>query len=215
MAKKETTVRLYATEMRALSEEGEAIIEGTPIVFDEWTHIGSDEYGFDEVIRPSALVNADISDVVLTIEHDGRKIPLARTKKGRGTMTLTNTGKGLDMRAKLDVENNSEARALYSAISRGDMDAMSFVFTVAEGGDTWSWDSGSNMYKREVTAIAQLYDVSVVARPAYDGTSVKLSRSEEGALTEARARAERLAEVEALRAKNREAAGIINGDKSE
>lgn len=205
--KKETTLRLYTTEMRALTDEaGVAVITGTPIVFDQETHIGDDEYGFYEIIRPSALVNADLSDVVLTVEHDGRKIPLARTKKGRGTMTLTKTAKGLDMRAELDIENNSEARALYSAISRGDMDQMSFLFVIAPEGDKWTYEN--DVYKREIINIAQVLDVSVVTRPAYDGTSVQLSRSEVDAKEEARARVDRENEVEALKLKNRILAGI-------
>lgn len=205
--KKETTLRLYTTEMRALTDEaGVAVITGTPIVFNQETRIGDDEYGFYEVIRPSALANADLSDVVLTVEHDGRKIPLARTKKGRGTMTLAKTATGLDMRAELDIENNTEARALYSAISRGDMDQMSFLFVIAPEGDNWTYEK--DVYKREITNIAQVLDVSVVTRPAYDGTSVQLSRSEVDAKEEARARVDRENEVEALKLKNRILAGI-------
>lgn len=205
--KKETTLRLYATEMRATQDETEgAYIEGEPIVFNQRTWIGCGEDGFEEIILPSALVNADLSDVVLTIEHDGRKIPLARTKKGKGTMTLTKTGTGLHMKAKLDIENNTEARALFSAISRGDMDQMSFLFVIAPDGDKWTYEEGR--YRREILDIAQVLDVSVVTRPAYDGTSVQLSRSEAEAQKEARARVDESNEVEALKLKNRIIAGF-------
>lgn len=206
--KKETTLRLYATEMRALQDENEgAVIEGNPIVFNQRTWVGfSKEDGFEEVILTSALVNTDLSDVVLTVEHDGRKIPLARTKKGKGTMTLTKTPTGLHMKAKLDIENNTEARALFSAISRGDMDQMSFLFVIAQNGDRWTYEN--DIYKREIVDIAQVLDVSVVTRPAYDGASVQLSRSEVDAREEARVRVNEIKEVEALKLKNRIMAGL-------
>lgn len=206
MNKTETTLRFYENvELRAQEVEGVAVIEGNPIVFDQPTQIGG-EMGWEEVIRPSALVNADISDVVLTIEHDGRKIPLARTKKGRGTMTLTKTPEGLHMRAELDIENNTEARALYSAIKRGDLDKMSFLFIIREGGDSWEY-KGDQVH-REIFDIARILDVSVVSRPAYNGTDVQLSRSEAEAVREATEVAhKRTAEVEALRIKNRIASG--------
>lgn len=210
MAKTEMTLRLYENvELRALKEEGVAVIEGDPVVFDQKAKIGGDApNGWTEVIRPSALVNTDISDVVLTIEHDGHKIPLARTKKGKGTMTLTKTSNGLHMRAVLDTENNADARALYSAIKRGDLDKMSFLFIIREGGD--KWDYQDEEMHREITDIAKILDVSVVSRPAYDGTEVQLSRSEAEALNEAQESARKGRDkVEALRVKNRIAAGMI------
>lgn len=200
--KKETTLRIYSSEMRALEDNNEVIIEGTPIVFNQWTHIGGEgEEGFDEIITPMAFTNTDMRDVVLTIEHDGRKIPLARTKNGKGTMTLAKTAQGVNMRAILDVENNSEARALYSAIKRGDLDKMSFLFVVARDGDTWVYEN--NKYKREIHAIEKLLDVSIVARPAYAGTSVELSRSEVDALGHILDDMQKTQEIEILKEKNR------------
>lgn len=206
--KKETTIRLYDTEMRASQNENDgSIIEGNPIVFNQRTWIGiSKEDGFEEVILPSALVNTDLSDVVLTIEHDGRKIPLARTKKGKGTMSLSKTPTGLHMRAKLDTENNTEARALFSAISRGDMDQMSFRFVISPNGDRWTYENET--CKREIVDIAQVLDVSIVTRPAYEGAGVQLSRSEVDAREEARVRVKEREEVEALKLKNRIIAGF-------
>lgn len=208
--KHETTLRIYTAEMRALenSDNKEVVIEGTPIVFNQWTHIGGEdpEEGFDEVLVPMSFVNTDMRDVVLTIEHDGRKIPLARTKNGKGTMTLTKTAQGINMRAVLDVENNTEARAVYSAIKRGDLDKMSFLFIVAQDGDAWVYEN--NRYKREIHAVEKLLDVSIVARPAYSGTSVELSRSEVDALGGMLDDMKRVKEIELLKEKNKILANI-------
>lgn len=206
-AKAETTRRIFDCEMRALTtEEGAMVIEGDPVVFDQEAVIVRNGQRWIEVIHPGALVNTDISDVVLTVEHDGRKIPLARTKRGRGTMELSKIPTGLHMRAMLDTVRNSEAMALYSAIDRGDMDSMSFLFIIAPGGDSWTALEDGGM-RRDIYAISKILDVSVVTRPAYDGAGVALSRSEEEALASFQERKDTERMMEVIRLRNRIHAG--------
>lgn len=117
------TQRSYSVELRATETE-EGVIEGTPIVFDQKTRIVDWAGEYDEIIDREALKNADLKDVRLFVNHDINKITLARSKNGNenSTMSFTVDDKGLHIKAKLDTENNSEARSLYSAVKRGDMD---------------------------------------------------------------------------------------------
>ena len=97
-------------------------------------------------------------------------------------MTLSIDDQGLLIDAKLDTRNNPEAAALYSAISRGDVDGMSFCFVVAE--DTWDW-SDEDHPKRTINKISKVYEVSAVTFPAYEDTDIS-ARSDKEALDNAR-----------------------------
>ena len=79
-------------------------------------------------------------------------------------------GVGLEIRVDLDTENNSEAKALYSAVSRGDISGMSFMFIV--DGDRWE-DLESDMPTRHITSIGKVMEVSAVTFPAYEATSIQ------------------------------------------
>ena len=80
----------------------------------------------------------------------------------------------VNIKADLDTENNEQARALYSAISRGDMDGMSFCFFVSEENQRWSKRDGVNV--REILKVDKVIEVSAVNFPAYGGTNIN-SRS--------------------------------------
>ena len=166
----ELTKRSYSVELRATESE-EGVIEGTPIVFNQKTRIVDWAGEYDEIIDREALKNADLKDVRLFVNHDINKITLARSKKGNenSTMSFTVDDKGLHIKAKLDTENNSEARALYSAVKRGDMDGMSFMFRIR--GEQWQ-DIDKDIPLRIVKDISIVHEVSVVNFPAYGGTSV-------------------------------------------
>lgn len=173
------TQRSYNVELRATESE-EGVIEGTPIVFDQKTRISDWAGEYDEIIDREALKNADLKDVRLFVNHDINKITLARSKNGNenSTMSFTVDDKGLHIKAKLDTENNSEARSLYSAVKRGDMDGMSFMFRIR--GDEWR-DIDKDVPLRIVKDISIVHEVSVVNFPAYQGTSVNArSGSQEG-----------------------------------
>lgn len=107
--------RSYHFEVRAEESEAGNIITGRPIVYNSRTDLG----WFDEIIEPGALNNTDLTDVRFLVNHDTSKIPLARSRRNNGnsTMQLTTDNDGLGIRVTLDTENNSEARALYSAYS--------------------------------------------------------------------------------------------------
>lgn len=120
------------------------------------------------------------------MNHDFSRIPLARSRNNNenSTMQLTPDADGLSIRVRLDVENNSEARALYSAVQRGDISGMSFLFGVKD--DEWS-DLESDHPTRTINKIAEVLEVSAVTFPAYESTEITARSA--SALDDARARA--------------------------
>lgn len=174
MAKKELEQRSYSFEVRAEeTDNGEKIITGRPIVYGSRTNIGP----FDEVIEPGALDNTDLTDVRFLVNHNTDMIPLARSRRNNGnsTMQLTVDYKGLTIRVRLDVENNADARALYSAVNRGDLTGMSFMFSV----DDEEWENlESDHPTRHIRAISSVVEVSAVTFPAYDATEINARNKE-------------------------------------
>ena len=160
--------RCYNFEIRTSRDEAErGIIEGRAIVYDSLTNLGY----FDEIITAGALKNTDLKDVRFLVNHDTTMIPLARSRNNNenSTMQLIVDEKGLKIRVKLDIENNSEARNLYSAIERGDITGMSFMFTIR--GESWE-NENSDHPKRTITDIEKVFEVSAVTVPAYEETEI-------------------------------------------
>ena len=161
--------------------DGEKIITGRPIVYNSRTNLGE----FDEIIDAGALDNADLTDIRFLVNHDTSMIPLARSRRNNGnsTMKLTPDADGLNLDfVKLDTENNSDASSLYSAVSRGDITGMSFMFFV--DGENWE-NLDSDHPTRHITAISRVLEVSAVTWPAYDSTEI-YARSEHSALENAK-----------------------------
>ena len=176
-------VRFAPIELRTEQEdERVAYIEGYPIVFNQETDMGE----WREVIDP-ATVSDDkmLRDVALMVGHDFGSIPLAHSRRnnGSGTMQLTAADEGVFMRAALDVEGNPKAKEAYSAVKRGDLSGMSFAFTVNE--ERWE-DLDTDKPLRRITGFGRIFEVSLVAFPAYPGTSVQAA-SEGDALESVRA----------------------------
>lgn len=185
MSKKKMTLptlerRNYAFEVRAEGDESAgAIITGRPIVYNSETDICG---MFAEIIERGALDEADLSDVRFLVNHDVNKIPLARSREGSdlNTMRFAVDDDGMSISVELDTENNSDARALYSAIKRGDISGMSFMFSV----DTERWDNVDSDYPtRHIDKIAAVIEVSAVTFPAYTDTEI---HARGGALESAR-----------------------------
>lgn len=165
--------RSYTFEVRAEETDRGKIITGRPIVYNSRTDIGY----FDEIIESGALDNADLTDVRFLVNHDISRIPLARSRRNNGnsTMLLTVDAEGMGIRVDLDTENNSEARALYSAVERGDISGMSFMFGVRDE----EWDNlESDHPTRRIKSISTVVEVSAVTFPAYSATSIN-ARSKE------------------------------------
>ena len=148
-------------------------ITGHAAIFQERTSIAGLFY---EVIEPGAFDQADLSDVMLLVNHNIRNIPLARCRANNATMSINIDSKGLCVDAKLDIENNLEAKAVYSAVKRGDLDGMSFGFWIKE--EKWE-NLNTDMPTRRILKIKKVSEVSIVNKPAYSGTDIA-ARSEGG-----------------------------------
>ena len=172
----ELVTRKYPATFRADDNDKRSIIEGTPIVFNQDTKMHDWAGEYIERIDSHALDEADLKDIRLFINHDIDKIALARTKNGKGTMSFNIDDEGLHIKAELDTENNAEARSLYSAIKRGDMDGMSFMFRIKD--QEWK-DLESDCPTRVIKKISIVHEVSVVNFPAYPQTSIDARNSSE------------------------------------
>jgi HK97 family phage prohead protease len=156
-------------EVRAVAtDDGSLKIGGYAATFNS----EASGLNFREVIAPGAFTRALASEdpVFLLVNHDMEGIPLASTQSG--TLQLRQDTTGLYMEATLDPAN-PKAQELSSALRRGDMDKMSFAFTVSPEGQTR--DAGL----RTINDIERLYEVSVVTLPAYDSTTVGMRSAEE------------------------------------
>lgn len=200
-----TVQRAYNFEIRAENDEknGDHIV-GRPIVYDSKTNLGY----FDEIIERGALDKSNLKDVRFLVNHNTDMIPLARSRNNNenSTMQLSVDDSGMAIRVNLDTENNSDARNLYSAIKRGDISGMSFMFSIND--EEWE-DLDSDHPTRHIREIGQVLEVSAVTFPAYEDTEI--SARDKEALDSAKATLDSVrssldSELEALeleKAKNR------------
>jgi HK97 family phage prohead protease len=187
-------IRTFDFEVRAgIDEEHGHTLTGQPIVYNERTDLG----WYDEIIANGALAETDLRDVRFLVNHNTDMIPLARSRNNNANSTMQMEvieGKGMMIRVDLDTENNADAKALYSAVERGDISGMSFMFSI----DGYKWDDKESDHPtRTVTKIGKVYEVSAVTFPAYEATSIQ-ARGLADALESARA------SLESARAEARE-----------
>lgn len=175
-------IRAFEFDVHAdQNEEHGHFLSGRPIVFDQRTNLG----WYDEIIDRGALGTTDLKDVRFLINHNTDMIPLARSRNNNAnsTMQMSVDENGMEIRVDLDTENNAEAKSLYSAVERGDITGMSFMFTVDK--DTWA-DKESEHPTRTINQIGKVFEVSAVTFPAYEQTSIS-ARGLSDALESARA----------------------------
>ena len=186
-------IRAFDFEVRAEDSDRGKTLTGMPIVYDERTNLG----WYDEIIDNGALAETDLRDVRFLVNHNTDMIPLARSRNNNANSTMqleVIEGKGMTIRVDLDTENNAEAKSLYSAVERGDISGMSFMFLV--DGDSWE-DIDTDHPTRHVRSIRQVLEVSAVTFPAYEATSIQ-ARGLSDALESAKA------SLESERAKRQE-----------
>jgi len=162
--------------------EGKAITYDDPTVLFEW-----DGIEYKEVIEKGAFFGADLKDAFFKYNHTDSIMAMARFKNG--TLQFDERDDGVYIRAEL--ANTTAGRDLYELIKRGDIDKMSFAFSIEkerydELNTTWY-----------VEKIKKIWDVAAVPVPAYENTQIF---------------ARRLDEVEALRAKEVEALNAKKND---
>ena len=157
LSKMETRINPAEFEVRE-TEDGMQF-SGYAAVFES----DSEPLPFIERIAPGAFKGSlrNRNDIKLLWDHDTASV-LGSTRAG--TLRLTEDARGLFVEA--DLPNTSTGRDARELIGRGDVDSMSFGFTVARNGDEWSADGSV----RTLTKI-NLHEVSIVAFPAYTATA--------------------------------------------
>ena len=153
-------------ELRAVEPAGDAnemIVEGRAIVYESPTVLFEiDGVRYYEVITCGALDGADLKDVPFKYNHSDNVMVMARTRNK--TLELIPDDEGLLVRARL--APTTAGRDLYQLIKRGDIDKMSFAFTVAD--DSYDRDTRT----RRILRFKRIWDVSAVDTPAYQDTYI-------------------------------------------
>ena len=201
MKNREIRTIIGKVERRA-TEDGQIRLTGQPIVFNQKTDIGG---WFSEEIAPEAIDDSVLRDVCFLVNHDFSGIPLARSRNNNANSNLrfTKTDAAVDMETDLD-PRNPKAVELDSAIERGDIQGMSFAFIV--DGEVWS-NLDSDYPNRRITHISEIFEVSAVTWPAYEGTSIQSERSLESELESLKRARE---ELESARARSAKVAELNN-----
>lgn len=160
-----------AFETRESDDSNSGIVTGRPVVIGARTDLGL----CDEVIDPGALLKTNLRDVRLCLNHDtGFVYARSRANNGNSTMQIMTDAMGLEFTAGLAIDQSAKARDLYTAIKRGDIDKMSFMFTI----DGYEWENlESDHPTRHITSIGTIYEISAVTFPAYEQTSIEARSS--------------------------------------
>jgi len=145
------------------AEQNQLIVSGYAAVLEQPTVVCEiDGVQYMEVIDKDAFIGCDLSDVPFKYNHSDDFMVLARTRNK--TLSLTLDTRGLFITANL--ANVTAGKDLYGLIQRGDIDKMSFGFTVGQD----SYDAQTRT--RRILKVRKVWDVSAVDTPAYNGTSI-------------------------------------------
>lgn len=180
----EREYRRLNSETIKLNDES-YIVEGYATTFDnEYLLFDDGEYRVMESIDAGAFANADMSDVIMQYDHQGRVF--ARNRNN--TLTLETDEHGLKIRA--DLGGTEIGRQLYEEIKGGYTDRMSWGFTAQTKEDVWTEEKDEASHKtimhRKIMAINKIFDVSAVSLPANDATEISARSCGEGAIEAAR-----------------------------
>ena len=143
------------------TEQGRSyVVEGYASTFEPYTLLTVDGVDYKERIEPTAFNEADMSDVVFRIDHEGK----VYARSSAGTLEVYADEHGLKNRA--DLSRTAAGRELFEEIEAGNYNRMSFAFRVAD--DTYD----ENTHTRIIKQIGKVYDVSPVSFPANPGTEL-------------------------------------------
>lgn len=186
--KNEREYRNMTFEVRQDGNEPSFLVEGYASTFEPYKLIEIDGEDYNERIEPTAFDEADMSDVVYRIDHEGK----VYARSSAGTIKLDIDEHGLHQIT--DLSKTASARAHFEDVAVGNYPTMSFAFTVAQD----HYDSETRT--RIIDRIAKVFDISAVSFPANPTTELHVRDYFNGAIeAEKAAEAERLAAEEARR----------------
>lgn len=186
---------LAVVEMDSEEKTADQVVRGYASTFNEpYTLYEDDEYRIMEQVTPDAFNSADMSDIIMQYDHQGRVF--ARTSND--TLNVSIDEKGLAIEANLG--GTDIGRQLYEEIRGGYTTKMSYAYKVSDSEWTETRDeSGKTVELRTITGISKVYDVSAVSLPANDGTSISVRNLSDGVIEQVKA--ERLKALELERRK--------------
>lgn len=158
--------RTHAGGVEHRAENDKRVLVGYAAVFERLANIGG---YFKEQIAPGAFTEAIGGDIRALVDHDPGRV-VGRTKSG--TLRLSEDGVGL--RVEIDVPDTTDGNDLWVLVERGDISGMSFGFRVTKE----LWDETGEIPVRTIQAL-ELMEVSAVAWPAYDDTTIGVRSLEE------------------------------------
>ena len=174
--------------MRALEDETEEKesmkVTGYASTFnDPYTLFEDDDLVYREQVASDAFEDADMSDVIMQYDHEGRVF----ARVSNNTLAVSTDDKGLLIDA--DLGGTELGRQLYNEIRGGYTDKMSFGFTVDDDAEESYTDeeTGKRVIIRTITKIGKLYDVSAVSIPANDATEISVRNLTDGAISKIKA----------------------------
>lgn len=158
---------------------GYAIMFNVPsVILDK-----DDHYEEREVIKPCAVTKEllDSSDIIMTMYHN-REIVLARSNKGKGTLSYRIDSKGVFF--EFDAPNSPNGDEALELVRRGDITGCSFIF-----GSYYYNDEYVRREEKKVNGVTQvtcyvlkmtgIYDFTITTKPAYPDTSVEAREARE------------------------------------
>lgn len=153
----EKEIRQYNIEFHANENR---TIEGRAIPFNVKS---PNREGFRELITPEAVEGVfEKSDVFMVYNHDRSKGFLARAKNGNGSLRIDVRDDGVYF--NFEALHDDLSNYVYERLQRGDLDEMSWAFTVAQ--DTWT-KAEDGVYDRVINRFDHIYDLSIVDQSYY------------------------------------------------
>lgn len=167
---KEREYRAITTPLTAMQNSGEKridsayYVEGYATTFDKPYLLYEFEDGTKiyEKIDRNALVGADVSDVIMQYDHEGR----VYARQSNGTLVIEPNEHGIFIAA--DLSKTAGAKELHGDIAAGMINKMSWAFTIAPNGDEYD----EKTHTRTIKRIKKVYDVSAVSIPANGDTEI-------------------------------------------
>lgn len=160
-------IEIGAGELRSSNTDSSiGQIEGYAIVWDT----PSTNLPFTEIIQKGALDGVDLSQTLALYDHDFANV-LGRVDAD--TLTLNIDDHGLHF--VLEIPDTTLGHDVYTNIKNGNLRGLSFRFTIAENSERWQHIDGQPT--RIISKFDTMREISLVSVPAYDDTSVEVTRS--------------------------------------
>lgn len=158
---------------------GYAIMFNVPsVILDK-----DDHYEEREIIKPCAVTKEllDSSDIIMTMYHN-REIVLARSNKGKGTLSYRIDSKGVFF--EFDAPNSPNGDEALELVRRGDITGCSFIFSTYYYNDEYVRSeekkvNGITQVTCYVLKMTGIYDFTITTKPAYPDTSVEAREAQE------------------------------------